>query len=99
MIHDFIADLYQAGRDTEARRALAREIAREQLPEDADGPPTYEPTEAEIASAEAEYYAARRRHLYGPPERQMEYITEHGLAAWQDEVASIKAEVPKPEGG
>lgn len=96
MTHEFIADLYRRGHDAEARRALAREIARGQLADDAQGPPTYEPTEAEIDAAESEYYAARRQYRYGSAAQQMEYITEHGITAWQAEVAQIKSTVPKP---
>jgi streptomycin 6-kinase len=94
MTHEYIARMYRAGQDDEARRALAREIARSHAgPED---PPTYKPTEAEIDAAEAEYYAARRAYRYGSLEHQMEYIAEYSLAAWQAEVAQIKTEIPKP---
>ena len=95
MIHDYIAKLYQRGQHEQARRALASEITRAHTAE--DEPPTYEPIPAEIDTAEAEYYAARRAHAYGPPEAQMEYVTEHGLTAWKTRVAQIKAEIPKPE--
>ena len=94
MIRDYIAKMYRRGQDDEARRAIRAEIIREHTDEDEE--PTYQPTEAEIDSAEAEYYAARRQYEYGSPEEQMEYITEHGLQAWQDRVAAIKEEIPKP---
>jgi len=94
MIHDYIASMYRAGQDEEARRAIRAEIIRENTPEDEE--PTYEPSQSEIDAMEAEYYAARRAYRYGSPERQMEFITEHGLEAWQDHVAQIKTEIPKP---
>ena len=37
----------------------------------------------------------RRIEEYGAPERQIEFITEQGLEAWQEEVATIKARHPK----
>lgn len=36
-----------------------------------------------------------RVDAYGPVSAQLEYITEHGLEAWQAYVASVKAEFPK----
>lgn len=36
-----------------------------------------------------------RTEAYGPVEAQLEYITEHGLAAWQAYVAEVKAANPK----
>lgn len=36
-----------------------------------------------------------RQTAYGSVERQIEYITENGLAAWQARVAEIKADNPK----
>jgi len=94
MIHDYIADKYRRGQNTEARRAIRQEIIRENTPEDQE--PTYEPTDAEIDTVETEYYAARRAHLYGSQIEQLEYITEHGIVAWQDRVAAIKMQIPKP---
>lgn len=38
-----------------------------------------------------------RLAAYGSAESQIEFIVENGLAAWQSEVASIKALYPKPE--
>jgi hypothetical protein len=32
---------------------------------------------------------------YGSPEKQLEFIAENGLEAWQDNVAEIKARYPK----
>ena len=32
---------------------------------------------------------------YGTPEKQLEFITENGLEAWQTKVAEIKAKYPK----
>ena len=37
-----------------------------------------------------------REAAYGPLGQQIEYITEHGLDAWQTKVAQIKADNPKP---
>lgn len=95
MVRDYIAKMYQRGQDTEARRAIEAEIIRENTAEDEE--PTYEPTTSEIDAAEEEYYAARRQYRYGSPEQQMEYITEHGISAWQDHVAQIKTDIPKPQ--
>ena len=36
-----------------------------------------------------------RAKAYGPPEEQIEYITENGLEAWQEHVAEIKLKFPK----
>ena len=36
-----------------------------------------------------------RAKAYGPPEEQIEYITENGLEAWQEHVAGIKLKFPK----
>jgi hypothetical protein len=38
-----------------------------------------------------------RKDAYGGWASQLEYITENGLAAWQEEVARIKALHPQPE--
>ena len=38
---------------------------------------------------------AVRLSNYGPPEAQLEFITENGLEAWQTKVAEIKARHPK----
>lgn len=46
--------------------------------------------------AKAAVIAARKR-AYGPIEKQIEYITENGLEAWQAKVAQIKLDNPKPE--
>jgi hypothetical protein len=86
--------MYKAGQNTEARRAIRQEIIRENTPEDQE--PTYEPTEEEINAVEVGYYAARRARLYGSQIEQLEYITEHGILAWQDRVAAIKTQIPKP---
>jgi hypothetical protein len=95
MIRDYISRMYKAGQNTEARRAIRQEIIRENTPEDQE--PTYEPGEAEIDTVESEYYAARRAYRYGTPIDQMEFITEHGLEAWQSHVEAIKTEIPKTE--
>jgi len=93
MIHDYIAKMYRNGQDTEARRAIAQEIIRENTPE--DQAPTYEPSAAEIDAVESEYYAARRAYLYGTPIDQIEYITEHGITAWKARVKTIKDSIDK----
>jgi hypothetical protein len=95
VIHDYIARMYERGQDSEARRAIAAQITRENTAEGEE--PTYQPTEAEIDAVEVNYYAPRRSYQYGSPAAQMEYITEHGLTAWQDHVAQIKTEITKPE--
>ena len=38
-----------------------------------------------------------RKDAYGGWASQLEYITENGLTAWQEEVARIKALHPQPE--
>lgn len=38
----------------------------------------------------------KRQQAYGSVEKQIEFITENGLEAWQDKVAEIKAQYPKP---
>lgn len=95
MTRDYIATMYQAGQGDDARRAIRAEIIRENTQEGEEA--TYEPTTAEIDAVETEYYASRRMYQYGPPEQQMEYVTEHGITAWQDYVAGVKADIPKPE--
>ena len=41
-------------------------------------------------------YEDKRLEEYGTAEKQIEYITENGLEAWQQRVAEIKAKYPKP---
>lgn len=41
-------------------------------------------------------WLAARLTAYGPPQTQLEYITENGLEAWQTKVAEIKTANPKP---
>ena len=41
-------------------------------------------------------YEDKRLKEYGSTEKQVEYITENGLDAWQQRVAEIKAKYPKP---
>jgi len=53
---------------------------------------TYEKNDAEGAR----WYVSNRRHSYGDPYQQIEFITENGLEAWQAKVAEIKAKYPKP---
>ena len=53
-----------------------------------------------ITSIEGEELPAwlqARIDAYGGWASQLEYITENGLAAWQEEVARIKALHPQPE--
>ena len=38
---------------------------------------------------------SKRKSEYGLPEKQIEFITENGLEAWQTKVAEIKAKYPK----
>jgi len=42
-------------------------------------------------------YIKYRKEEYGSIEQQIEFITEHGLDAWQTRVQEIKLEYPKPE--
>jgi hypothetical protein len=42
-----------------------------------------------------EWLQKRKAH-YGTVESQIEYITENGLQEWQDRVAYLKAQFPKP---
>lgn len=42
-------------------------------------------------------YKASRLAAYGEIHKQIEFITEHGLDAWQTRVQEIKLEYPKPE--
>ena len=48
----------------------------------------------EYVDTRAEWERAREA-AYGTVERQIEYITENGLEAWQTKVAQIKADNPK----
>jgi hypothetical protein len=43
-----------------------------------------------------ETYADKRRKEYGFAHEQIEFITENGIEAWQNRVASIKEKYPKP---
>ena len=52
-------------------------------------------TTALSAEESAEIARSRRLNDYGPPQIQLEYITENGLEAWQSKVAEIKAKHPK----
>lgn len=102
MIRDYIANQYQNGQNEEARRSVIFELKHSALIEITDQDEAVgiaevlDPTEAEITAAEAAYYASRRAHAYGSPVAQMEYITEHGIQAWQVKVAEIKEQFPKP---
>lgn len=98
MIKRYIAEMYEKGRDDEARRALKQELIFENTDIELEGSADqmYEPTESEIDDAEVEYYAYRRAYRYGSPAKQMEYITEHGIDAWQTFVSGVKSEIPKP---
>ena len=42
-------------------------------------------------------YKEKRISKYGSLKKQLEYITENGLEAWQEKVAQIKSEFPKLE--
>jgi hypothetical protein len=94
MTHEYIARMYRAGQDMEARRAIRAEIIREHTPE--GEAPTYEPEQSEVYAVEAEYYAARRKRQYGPWDQQLEEIYEQGEQAWRDRIAQVKAAIPKP---
>jgi hypothetical protein len=61
------------------------------------------PTDAQLNALEAEANAyenqreviENRKAEYGTIEKQIEFITENGLDAWQDKVAEIKEKYPK----
>ena len=40
-------------------------------------------------------YQEKRLAEYGTPQKQLEFITEHGLEAWQARVEEIKKQIPK----
>ena len=40
-------------------------------------------------------YIEKRLAEYGTPQKQLEFITEHGLDAWQAKVEEIKKQIPK----
>ena len=42
-------------------------------------------------------YVDKRLQAYGSAQDQIEFITENGLAAWQEKVLLIKQEFPKEE--
>ena len=42
-------------------------------------------------------YLIARTEAYGTAEAQLEYITENGLDKWQEHVAKIKTDNPKPD--
>ena len=44
-----------------------------------------------------ETYADKRLKEYGSVNKQIEFITENGLEAWQTRVSEIKTKCPKPE--
>ena len=49
-----------------------------------------------IASQKKELtYIEKRLAEYGTPQKQLEFITEHGLDAWQAKVEEIKKQIPK----
>ena len=59
---------------------------------------TWTQTWNETAKSNEELNAAavsKRVSEYGLPEKQLEFITENGLEAWQTKVAEIKARYPK----
>ena len=41
-------------------------------------------------------YLQKRLDAYGTTQQQLEFITEHGIEAWQAKVAEIKTMYPKP---
>ena len=49
------------------------------------------------AEEEPPKWLADRLIAYGAVEDQIEYITENGLDKWQEHVAKIKADNPKPD--
>lgn len=53
--------------------------------------------QAAIAERQAKAYIEKRMAEYGSIEKQIEFITEFGLDAWQAKIATIKAKYPKGE--
>ena len=60
------------------------------LPEQKEDEHTHEEPEPYV-----ETYADKRAKEYGTTDRQIEFITENGLEAWQARVAEIKKKYPK----
>ena len=55
------------------------------------------PKEPEVEIEQTPEYLQKRLDAYGTMQQQLEFITEHGLEAWQAKVAEIKTMYPKPE--
>ena len=53
--------------------------------------------EVEAEQTEIPDWLMKRLTAYGSYSTQLEFITEHGLDAWQTKVAQIKSDNPKPE--
>ena len=53
--------------------------------------------EVEPEAEQPPEYLQKRLDAYGTTQQQLEFITEHGLEAWQAKVAEIKTMYPKPE--
>lgn len=51
----------------------------------------------EVIEEEVIEWLDNRVKAYGTAEMQLEYITENGLDKWQENVAKIKADNPKPD--
>jgi len=51
---------------------------------------------SDLTPVEPESWLAARLAAYGTVANQLEYITENGLDKWQEQVAKIKADNPKP---
>ena len=51
--------------------------------------------EFKLAHTKVDTYADKRLKEYGTIAKQIEYITENGLEAWQSKVAQIKIDNPK----
>ena len=54
------------------------------------------PEEVEVVDDPRPQWLQNRQAAYGTVQKQIEYITENGLDAWQAKVAQIKADNPKP---
>ena len=51
----------------------------------------------EVEIPETPAWLKARMAAYGTTDSQIEYITENGLDKWQEHVAKIKADNPKPD--
>ena len=82
------ADLDDLAHQYAPKQGVAPSFAKVGFKSTASAKPT-----AEVVEPEA--WLGARLDAYGTPAKQLEYITENGLEAWQTHVAKIKADNPK----